>query len=172
MSRDEVRLPAVATEGDRGRITSINRSHGGVPKHQVREARVTRSGLEGDRQRNLKHHGGPDRALCLYSEELIAALREEGHPIAPGSVGENVTVFGIDWRLMTPGTRIALGEVIIEVTSYTAPCRTIRESFDAERFTRISEKSHPGWSRVYARVLVEGLLRSGDEVRLLPRYAE
>ena len=161
-----------APAGTVGRVASLNRSDGGVPKRFVREARVTRSGMEGDRQRNLKHHGGPDRALCIYSEELIAALREEGHPIAAGSVGENVTVAGIDWRLMTPGTRVALGDVVVELTAYTAPCRTIRRSCEAERFVRISVSLHPGWSRVYARVLVEGLVRSGDAVRLLPAHAE
>lgn len=60
-----------APAGTVGRVASLNRSDGGVPKLYVSEARITRSGMEGDRQRNLKHHGGPDRALCIYSEELI-----------------------------------------------------------------------------------------------------
>jgi MOSC domain-containing protein YiiM len=44
-------------------------------------------------------------------------------------------------------------------------------SFIEGRFVRIAEKLHPGWSRVYARVLSEGQIRSGDpvEVTLPPR---
>ncbi len=58
-----------------GRISGVQRSGGGVPKLGVPEALITVAGLAGDVQGNLKHHGGPDRALCLYSAELIAALQ-------------------------------------------------------------------------------------------------
>src|SRR5687768_6969799 len=106
----ELFLPPQERES-RGWVVSIHVSNGGVPKLEVPSARVTAAGVEGDRQRNLKHHGGPDRALCLYSFELIQALQAEGHPIVPGSIGENVVVAGIDWRRMLPGTRVRLGTV-------------------------------------------------------------
>jgi MOSC domain-containing protein YiiM len=54
-----------------GRLVSINLSNGGVPKRPVPECRVTESGLEGDRQRDLHFHGGPNRAVCLYPLERI-----------------------------------------------------------------------------------------------------
>jgi MOSC domain-containing protein YiiM len=149
-----------------GSIVSLNRSAGGVPKFPVPRARVTRDGMEGDRQRNRRHHGGPERALCLLGEEVIASLRAEGHPIDVGTTGENVTVRGIPWERVVPGARLALGEVIVEVTDYAHPCRNIRGSFEDERFARVSPKVHPEASRVYARVLREGELAVGDEVRL------
>jgi MOSC domain-containing protein YiiM len=91
----------------------------------------------------------------------------EGHPIDVGTAGENVTVEGIDWDVVVPGARIRLGEqVLLEVASFTSPCKTIRESFIDGRFARISEKLHPGWSRVYARVLSEGEIRRGDAVEV------
>lgn len=124
--------------------------------------------MAGDCQRNLKYHGGPDRALCLYSLERIEALAAEGHPIGVGSTGENVTLAGMDWRAVTPGVRLALGgDVVIEVTDYTKPCRTIQGSFAGRRSGRISQKTHPGWSRVYARVLAAGIVRVGDPVRVV-----
>jgi MOSC domain-containing protein YiiM len=58
-------------------------------------------------------------------------------------------------------------EVLLEVASFTSPCKTIKESFIDGRFVRISQKLHPGWSRVYARVLSEGEVRFGDSVELL-----
>jgi MOSC domain-containing protein YiiM len=149
-----------------GRIHSLHVSSGGVPKRPVAEARVAASGMKGDRQRNLKHHGGPDRALCLYSLERIEALRAEGHPIEPGSVGENVTIAGLPWESVVPGARLRIGQVLAEVTSYAMPCRTIRDSFIGGRSGRISERTNPGWSRLYARVLVDGTLRAGDLVVL------
>lgn len=152
-----------------GRVVSINLSGGGVPKRRVNDAKVSRLGLQGDAQNDKKHHGGPERAVCVYSLERIHALQTEGHPIDVGTVGENVTVEGVDWELVVPGVRIRLGEdVLLEVTDFTDPCKTIRESFVDCRFVRISEKVHPGWSRVYARVLSEGELRTGDPVELGP----
>jgi MOSC domain-containing protein YiiM len=149
------------------RIEQVNVSNGGVPKRPVPEARITRDGLAGDWQTNRKYHGGPDRAVCLLSAELIAQLVAEGHPIAPGTTGENLTVSGLDWRAIVPGVQLEAGDVMLEIVSYTAPCKTIKASFANERFERLSQKVHPGESRVYARVLREGTVRPGDAVRVL-----
>ena len=145
-------------------VVSVNRSAGGVPKLAVPSARVTFRGVEGDVQRDRHHHGGPDRAVSLFSLERIDALRAEGHPIAPGTTGENVTIAGLAWDRVTPGVRLTLGAVELEVTAFAAPCQTIVDSFSDQHSTRISQKRHPGWSRVYARVLSEGVLAAGDLV--------
>lgn len=151
-----------------GRIFQLNCSDGGVPKRAVRAARLTETGLEGDRQDDRAHHGGPERALCLFALERILELQSEGHPIFPGSTGENVTVSGLDWDALAPGSRLALGdEVLIEISSYAAPCRTISASFEGGKFKRISQKVNPGDSRLYARVLRTGRLEAGQEVRVL-----
>jgi MOSC domain-containing protein YiiM len=153
-----------------GTIFQLNCSDGGVPKVPVREAQLTPTGLACDRQAHLKIHGGPERALCLYALEHITALQEEGHPIFPGSAGENLTIVGVDWKTLEPGTKLALGdEVVIEITSYAGPCQTIAASFVDRKFKRISQKKHPGESRLYARVLKTGRLATGQTVRVLDR---
>jgi len=152
-----------------GRIVQLSVSPGGVPKTPVPSADVTRAGLEGDAHRDLEHHGGPDRAVCLFSFEQIQALRAEGHPVVPGTLGENVTIEGVDWTRVAPGTRLQLGgQLLLEVTRYTSPCLNIGPAFARGDYSRVSEKRHPGWSRVYARVLVAGRIQVGDAVRLLP----
>ena len=128
------------------------------------EGFVTDQGLDGDRQRDLRYHGGPDRAIVLFSLDVIRALQREGHPIAPGTTGENFTVSGLDWNAVVPGRQLQIGEVQLEVTKYTSPCEKIGGSF--ADFTRISQKRHAGWSRVSARVLTGGLVRMGDPVTL------
>jgi MOSC domain-containing protein YiiM len=153
---------------ERARIAQISVSPGGVPKRAVPAARVTALGLEGDVQRNRRLHGGPERALCLFSLERIHALRAEGHPITPGSIGENLTLEGVDWSAVVPGSCLRLGaDVIVQITAYTAPCRNITGSFHDRQVGRVSQPRHPGDSRVYARVLREGLLSSGDPARIL-----
>jgi MOSC domain-containing protein YiiM len=130
---------------------------------------VSRSGLEKDTQDDKIHHGGPERAVCLYSLERIRSLQTEGHPIDIGTAGENVTVEGIDWDQIVPGVTIRIGDqVLLEVASFTNPCKTIRASFIAGEFIRIAQKLHPGWSRVYARVIREGQIRFGDLVEVSP----
>lgn len=151
-----------------GTLASINISGGGVPKRRVTGAKVAAFGLEGDDQDDKVHHGGPDRAVCIFSLEKVRSLQAEGHPIQPGSVGENLTVEGVRWESVMPGVRIRVGgSVILEVTSFTSPCKTIRGAFSDGRFVRISQKVHPGWSRVYARVISEGDVALGDRVELL-----
>ena len=153
------------------RIVQISVSRGGVPKTAVPEARVTVEGLEGDAQRDLEHHGGPERAVCIYALETIERLRAEGHSIVPGSIGENVTVQGLDWSALVPGSHVLLGAtVLVQVTRYTSPCSNIKGSFRNGDSSRVSQKRHPGWSRVYTRVLAAGTIRAGDPVLLLEAY--
>lgn len=148
-------------------LHQVSLSDGGVPKQAVPSAGVTLNGLTGDRQRNRKYHGGQDRAICLYSLELIEALRAEGHSISPGSTGENLTLAGLDWSQLKPGDRLAVGDHLqLELTSYTTPCRLNAQWFKDGDFERIAQKAYPGWSRLYARVLVEGSVRAGDAVTL------
>ncbi len=157
-----------------GRIVQLSVSPGGVPKTAVESARVTAWGLEGDAHRDRAHHGGPDRAVCLYALEPIAALRREGHDVVPGALGENVTIEGLDWDLVQPERHLLLGDdVLVQVTRFTTPCFNIKPVFLDGDSARISHRRHPGWSRVYARVLRGGDLRRGDAVRLLsPAEAE
>ncbi len=148
-------------------VFQINISQGGVPKLPVAMAWVGRNGLDGDAHRNTRHHGGEERALCLYSLERILDLQVEGHPIYPGSIGENLTLHGIDWSRLKPGSRLLFqGGVEIELTRPTTPCQTIAASFKDGTIERVLHERHPGWSRWYARVVREGELRVGEIVQV------
>lgn len=149
----------------KGMVFQMNVSDGGVPKLGVHQAAVTPLGLTGDRQRNTHVHGGPQRAVCLFSLERIQALQAEGHPIFPGSAGENLTLSGLDWDQIGPGTRLKIGkEVILEVTQYTTPCENLIPSFINGYFNRIHQAKHPGWSRVYTKVIQAGEIQVGNPV--------
>src|SRR4051794_32041341 len=122
------------------------------------EALITEAGIDGDRQRDLRFHGGPDRAIVLFSLDVIQALQREGHSIAPGTAGENLTVSGLEWTSIVPGTELLIGEVRLRIMKYTSPCEKVAFSFLENDYTRISQKLHPGWSRLSARVLAGGLV--------------
>ncbi len=158
--------PQGTASGRMGKLVAINRSDGGLPKSPVSQARITEAGLEGDRQKHPQIHGGPDRAVTLFSLEAIEAMAREGHPIGIGSTGENLTVAELDWSLVVPGAELQVGEVRLRVTKFTTPCASVQESFAEGNSSRISQKENPGWSRVCARVLTPGIVRTGDPVIL------
>lgn len=146
-------------------LHQISVSNGGVPKWSVSEAWISFQGVAGDRQQSIQIHGGPDRAVCLFSLEIIEALRREGHSIMPGSSGENLTLAGVQWSELAPDSRIQIGEAVeLQIASFTSPCKLNARWFHDGNYRRISQKDHPGWSRLYARVLREGLVRTGDAV--------
>ncbi len=146
-------------------IHQINISDGGVPKQPVSSAQVAVGGVVGDDQADKRHHGGPDQDLCLFSLEVIEALRAEGHPIEPGFAGENITIAGLDWGEMKRGVILQFGsDVVAEVTWPAVPCSKNAPWFKDRDFRRMSEEDHPGWSRWYARVLEPGGITVGDQV--------
>jgi MOSC domain-containing protein YiiM len=121
-------------------------------------------GLAGDYHNDIDH-GGPERAVCLFTLEVVERLAADGNPIYPGAVGENVTLRGIPLELLIPGAALDIGsETRLEITSFTIPCKGIAHAFSTGDFTRISPKLHPGESRVYACVTRAGEIHSGDPV--------
>ncbi len=148
-------------------LHQISVSDGGVPKTSVDNAKIDDRGVVGDRQEDTVHHGSPDQALCLYSLEVIEGLQDEGHPIAPGAAGENLTIAGIEWALVIPGVRLKVGsQVEIEITGYATPCAKNAQWFVDGDFTRMLQSRHQGESRLYARILTGGAVTMGDEVLL------
>src|SRR3954453_18312689 len=112
------RLPDTIRAVSSGRVLSVNVSAGGVPKLPIERAWVGPLGLDGDKHREMTVHGGPYGAVCLFAIEAIERLQAEGHPVQPGSVGDNLTTSGIEWPLQPTGTRARIGpDLVIELTA-------------------------------------------------------
>lgn len=156
-----------------GRVAQVSTSRGGVPKLPVAGAWVGREGLDGDAHREPPTtHGGPERAVCLYSVEQIERIRADGHPIGGrGALGENLTLEGVDLGALGPGSRLAIGGggLVLEVASYAAPCQTIAHNFTDRRIARVSPKTELADARRYCRVVTEGPVTQGDGVHVLVR---
>lgn len=149
-------------------IHQINVSNGGVPKLPVTKAKVGVDGMVGDDQADKKHHGGPRQTLCLYSLQVIEALRKEGHPIEPGFAGENITLAGVDWPSIRSGDRFRFGtDLVVEITDPATPCSQNAGWFLNGDFTRMSHTRYPGFSRWYAIVIDPGEIATDDPVELL-----
>ena len=128
--------------------------------------RLTRLGLVGDQQEDLRHHGGPDRALCAYVADhhpgWVGAL---GRAPEPGLFGENLTVQGIDESQVHCGDRFRIGSAIIEITTPRIPCMTLTRRLGyAEAIPFIRALGWCGW---YNRVIEEGEAEAGEEMELI-----
>jgi MOSC domain len=156
-------LPAM----DKGIVAQLNISDGGVPKRPVETAMIEFSGLVGDRQQTRLHHGRPWQAVCLWAAEVVDAFAAEGHPIAYGLAGENVTVRGVPWGQVQAGVRLRVGEALLEATPWALPCKKNAEWFIARDFSLMHHDRGPV-SRIYASVLEPGPVSTGDDVILEP----
>lgn len=156
--------PMASTPTLEGTISQLNASSGGVPKAAIDTAEVGVRGIVGDVQRARVHHGRPWQALCLWSADVIAVLRAEGHPIEAGFAGENVTISGIDWAQLRGGMRFSMGEVECELSLPAVPCSKNNAWFLGADIDRMDHDLNPGFSRWYASVLVPGTINPGDGV--------
>lgn len=137
----------------------------GLPKAPIARAEVGWRGVKGDVQRSRVHHGRPWQALCLWSTEAIDALRDQGHPIAPGNAGENITVAGIGAGSFRPGAQFRVGGVRGFLTAYTLPCSKNAQWFTDGRYEAMHHHNGP-LSRVYAMVTHPGTIEVGDAFEL------
>ena len=151
-------------------VHSINiSSKGGVPKLPIGKAKIKFEGVEGDfnKFRTEKRNSTGTRAVTLFSLEQIEKLKSEGHAIDVGTTGENITVEGVDWPPLEVGTRMMIGEAMIELSEPTAPCSKIGKSFIDGAFSRIDHELELGWSRWSASVIEEGQVEVGSQVIIL-----
>ena len=147
-------------------VVGLHASNGGVPKLPLDTLLVTVDGCDGDSQNDLKHHGGKDKAVCILQQEIIDELTEKGHPIGPGTTGENLLINGIQVGMLSVGTRLKIGNCELEITQDAPPCKTIKQSFNDDNFMLISHKKYPNFTRWYAKVISEGEIILGQEVNL------
>ncbi|MGH9169334.1 MAG: MOSC domain-containing protein [Acidimicrobiales bacterium] len=152
----------------RGHVVQLNVSDGGVPKLAVERARVSHGGMDGDRQDEVKHHGRPFQALCLWSAEVIEALSDLGHSVAGGCAGENLTLGGLDWGTLRAGTRLRVGGVLAELSFPAIPCSKQARWFSDGDFRRINHNVNPQWARWYAWVREPGEVATGDSAIVRP----
>ena len=149
---------------DTARVVSIVYRPKGTSRPQDRFERVPTDrvqviaayGIEGDRK-----GGSTDRQLNIMHAELLAELGAEGFKVAPGEMGEQIVVAGVDPAALVEGARLKLGAAVIEVVELRTGCA---------RFEMIQGKSrHEAKGRlgVIARVVTGGELTVGDAVEVL-----
>ncbi len=133
--------------------------------------RVGRLGLFGDEVGDTAHHGGPRQAVYAFAREDLDWWQAElGQEIRDGGFAENLTTRGIDVNESEIGERWLIGSVLLEVSTVRIPCNDFKRwqelgGYDARAWVRrFAEQARPG---PYLRVVEEGELMAGDEVRVV-----
>lgn len=119
--------------------------------------------LEGDEQADPAQHGGPDKAVYAYAwQDLQWWSAQLGWPVPPGSMGENLTVEGLDLCGAVIGQRWRIGTALLQVSEPRTPCWKLGMRMGDAAFPRAFAKAgRPG---VLLRVLRQGSLQVGDPV--------
>jgi MOSC domain-containing protein YiiM len=124
--------------------------------------------LAGDDQADRVAHGGYDKAVYAYAVEDARWWEErEGRPFAAGDFGENLTTEGIAVNDARIGERWRIGTALLEVSEPRIPCWRLGVRMNDPKFIgRFTEALRPG---AYLRIIEEGDVGAGDEIRVVER---
>ncbi len=151
----------LAPLGPRGVPSGIDKKVAPGPR------RITRTGLEGDRQGDTRHHGGPEKALHHYPRDHYAAWRADGVEADPPAFGENISTLGMTEADICIGDVYRLGTAVLQVSQGRQPCWRLNARFGRPDMAYLVQKSgRTGW---YYRVIEEGRAEAGDSLRLEER---
>ncbi|ANB25222.1 sulfurase [Alteromonas stellipolaris] len=140
-----------------------------IVKSAVSQLTVHLDCTDEDQQSNKKLHGGPEKVLHQFSPLHYFTLRKHfpDGKFEPGSIGENISVDGMDDATVYIGDVWKFGEVVLQVSAPRAPCSKISQRFNIQNLDRfVGERGITGW---YYRVLETGVINVGDSVTLVSR---
>lgn len=154
-------------------VTNANRQHqvwrSAIAKRPVKHVvRLGRLNLDGDAQADLKHHGGPDKAVCVYAESHYAFWRGELRlNISEGGFGENLTVSELTEEKVCIGDVWRIGNATVQVSQPRQPCWKLSRWWGIyDLAVKVQQSGRTGW---YLRVLDEGSVGAGASVTLIDR---
>lgn len=118
-------------------------------------------GFEGDGVGDMKHHGGPDKAVCLYCLEHYTYWENVlGISLPPAAFGENITTGGLTEEDVCIGDIFQLGSAFIQVSQPRQPCKTLAARYGRADMVKLVVDS--GRTGFYCRVIEEGVVEKAS----------
>lgn len=156
--------PVVIGSNHHGEVIS------GIRKREIRgpEVRVGRLNIEGDRQADLRNHGGADKAVYCYPSEHRAFWKAElGYDTPEAPFGENLSISGITESEARIGDIWQWGTARLQISQPRWPCYKLAlHSGHVDMITRFVASGRCGW---YLRVLKEGMAPVGGPITVVSR---
>jgi MOSC domain-containing protein YiiM len=141
----------------------------GICKEAAQEVFLTYEGFQGDGVADLRFHGGPDRAVCLYPYEHYSLWEQEfDKSLSPAAFGENLTVTNMPERDVYIGDMYQVGDAVIQITQARNPCSTINKRTHLSML--LKRMIDTGYTGYFGRVIKEGKVRKDSKITLLQRH--
>ncbi|MBD2869774.1 MOSC domain-containing protein [Paenibacillus arenilitoris] len=158
-----VGMPAAVAHGSKEVLT-------GIFKHASADAHALAfTGLAGDGQGDTVHHGGPDKAVCVYFERRYPYWKEQYRvPFEYGSFGENFTLSDWTEEDLCIGDVVEAGEALLQVSQPRQPCFKLGLRHGLPELPQHVQRE--GYTGFYFRVLREGEVKAGETLTLLERH--
>ncbi|MEK5039606.1 MOSC domain-containing protein [Sporosarcina sp. FSL K6-3457] len=142
-----------------------------ICKETVEEVFLAKEGFRGDGVADLKHHGGLDRAVCVYPYEHYARWEQEfNNPLPRAAFGENITVTNMLEQDIHIGDVFRLGDAVIQVTQGRIPCSTITKRTDLPPLMKGMVDT--GFTGYLCRVLEEGIVHEDSTITLVKSHPQ
>lgn len=139
-----------------------------IRKQAVEVAFLTKDGFRGDGVADLKHHGGPDRAVCFYPFEHYSLWESEFlTAFELPTFGENLTVTDMEEKNVCIGDIYSIGDAVIQITQGRIPCSTITKRTNNPYLLKLLVQT--GFTGYLGRVLQEGIVRKDSIISLEER---
>lgn len=162
-------------------VTSLNI---GLPKREIFDGKeittgickkpvshavfLNKLGFEGDGVGDLKNHGGPDKAVCVYSLDHYPYWEKTlDITLPPAAFGENLSVSELKEEDICIGDVFQLGTALVQVSQPRQPCKTLAARYGRSDFVQLVVNS--GYTGFYVKVLQEGTVETGAPLILHAR---
>ncbi|PZA08030.1 MULTISPECIES: MOSC domain-containing protein [unclassified Meiothermus] len=141
------------------KVLSVHASRDrGFPRLRVEAVKLVPGyGIAGDRKAGKREQ----RAVLLLGQATYEHLESLGFDLPYGALGENM-VLDLDPHLLRPGTKLRVGEALLEVSLYCTPCKTLKERYGSNFPQKLGRRRG-----MLARVLEGGTVQAGDAVQIL-----
>ncbi len=140
-------------------VTSVNISEKkGIRKHGMESIRlVAGHGIDGD-----AHAGNWHRQISMLAEESIDKMRDLGlHGLTPGAFAENINTRGIDLKSLPVGTKLSIGDALVEVTQIGKQCHD-----DGCPIQKATGQCVMPTEGIFVIVLKDGVIKKDDSIMI------
>ena len=136
-------------------------------------------GVEGDEQADLSVHGGPSKAVYAYPSEHYpfwqtvraqAGVAAWDEPLAPGALGENLTLAGVVEHQVFIGDLLRFPGCVLAVSEPRTPCFKLDAAMGFQHASKLMAKS--AWCGWYLAVRVPGAIAAGETFEVIPGSRE
>ena len=119
-------------------------------------------------EKKNKVYDSENRSLLIMSLDIVAKLNEEGWPVKPGDLGENLSIDGAVYSSFESSQKYRAGSALFELTEQANPCKKLAQlHYVGEEKLADFMKTMVGRRGWYAKVLEVGEIKKGDELILV-----